>query len=298
MPTSNKLSRLKLVIASLMNQEFPVDKFELIIINDASDDGTSQYLNSLELPFQLRVINNRFKSGRSFSRNCGASLASYDLLLFIDDDVILSPNFLLEHSRQQKILPRVLHGQILNLPYLRYFQDPSEGVFYPHINQQKLKKSQLKKYCISRQDLTENFQSKIAEQSKQSAIEKIIFRFMCFDQKFAWFGFTGGNVSLLKRWFDGVNGFDEGFGLHWGCEDLELGYRLHQKRFKFDYLENAKNYHLAHDRSSFDIEHVVNVDYFYKKHKEELILLFQSFVKRELNSDEFIACATAPTRNT
>ncbi|MBD2830386.1 hypothetical protein ID875_27275 [Streptomyces globisporus] len=38
-------------------------------------------------------------------------------------------------------------------------------------------------------------------------------------------GLCGANTSLPRALFEEVGGFDEGFGLGWGCEDLELGVR-------------------------------------------------------------------------
>lgn len=57
-----------------------------------------------------------------------------------------------------------------------------------------------------------------------------------------WYYFLTGNISFPKSLFMQENGFDMDF-LGYGWEDLELGYRLQQKKIPLKYLKSAINYH-------------------------------------------------------
>jgi GT2 family glycosyltransferase/glycosyltransferase involved in cell wall biosynthesis len=67
--------------------------FELIIVNNASEDGTDILLQSLNYP-HLKIVNN--KANRSFAafNNQGLRLATRPYVLFLNDDVELMPGWL------------------------------------------------------------------------------------------------------------------------------------------------------------------------------------------------------------
>ena len=118
------------------------------------------------------------------------------------------------------------------------------------------------------------------------AIRKILKE---YSKVAGWIGFTGGNVSVSKKWLEHAGGFDENFGLRWGCEDLELGYRLFLKAYPFDYSDRAINYHIAHYRHNFDKEHSETIRYFYNKHGDQNILCLQDFIEGKITRENFIA---------
>lgn len=288
-PTYNKLSRLKLVVASLCNQINFNCNFEVIIIDDNSTDETENFIRQLNVPFALIYYKNKSQQGRAYSRNKGVQLSNYELIIFIDDDVILQGDFIFQHLLIQKKQKCIVHGRIMNLPYLRYFSDPSFGIFYEN-SPNKKEYSSLRKFCISEEAIWNSFNDFIVPQSKIASLEKIINN--CLDGYpglIDWIAFTGGNLSIPKAWFDAADGFDEKFGLIWGCEDLELGYRLFQKKFLFKYADNAINYHIVHYRANYAAEHQINAQYFFEKHNDRKIVLFQEFINKQITKDEFLA---------
>lgn len=61
--------------------------------------------------------------------------------------------------------------------------------------------------------------------------------------RLGWYYFLTGNISFPKSLFDSEQGFSESFK-NYGWEDLELGYRLLEKRkIPLLYLKTAINYH-------------------------------------------------------
>lgn len=82
-PTHNRLEYLKEAIASIKDQI--CKDWELIVIDDASSDGTWQYLSELN-DDRIRVFRQSKNSERSAARNRGLSEAKGQFIMFLDDD--------------------------------------------------------------------------------------------------------------------------------------------------------------------------------------------------------------------
>ena len=83
--TYNRLELLKKVIDGLRNQTYKLDK--IIVVNNASTDGTSQWLSSQG---DLEFINqdNLGSSGGQYSGSVFAYQNGYDWIWQMDDDVV------------------------------------------------------------------------------------------------------------------------------------------------------------------------------------------------------------------
>ncbi len=66
-----------------MDQEF--EKWELIVVNDASTDGTKAILEQIQHS-KIKVIHNETNLERCISRNLGIELAEGDFICFLDSD--------------------------------------------------------------------------------------------------------------------------------------------------------------------------------------------------------------------
>ena len=77
------------LIPALLSQDYP--QFEVVVVNDCSDDETEEFLKDLERreprikPVQLRQHLNFF-NGKKFPLSMGIKSASYDLLILTDAD--------------------------------------------------------------------------------------------------------------------------------------------------------------------------------------------------------------------
>ena len=106
-PTYNRRELLGLAIDSVLNQTY--DNFELLVIDDGSDDGTDEFVASYGNKVRYLYQDNL---GASAARNTGIRAARHDLLAFLDSDdqftseklecqvsaMLREPDFLISHT--------------------------------------------------------------------------------------------------------------------------------------------------------------------------------------------------------
>ncbi|MCT4543320.1 MAG: glycosyltransferase [Vallitalea sp.] len=93
MPTYNRANRLKDTVESVLAQSF--DRFELIIINDGSDDNTGEICTQYaEKEQKIKFINYKKNKGASYARNIGIKESEGEFITFVDDDDIVDKKML------------------------------------------------------------------------------------------------------------------------------------------------------------------------------------------------------------
>lgn len=289
-PTYNKVTRLRLTLLGLQHVE-SLNEVELIFVDDGSTDETLGVLEEFATDLRqaghpsIHVLSG-VNSGRSGARNLGAKKARGEVLIFMDDDLLVHPNFIKAHFlRQQHSDQLVVHGAIFNLPFLKFFKDPVSGEPWEG---QTIRKETLK-YRLEPQLITEGRYDRLKEQARKTKFEKDIYELLSSTQQTAkkngrWISCTGGNLSVRRDTFWNVGGFDTNMGKIWGCEDLELGYRLEQSGCSFVYDEHAVNYHMSHYRAQALLEHTRAIQAFYKKHADPDILLLHEYFEGRIPS--------------
>lgn len=106
--TYNRLALLKRAIASALAQTIPC---EVIIVDDASTDGTQKYIETLETPtegFSLSYCRHEDNQGHSKSVNRGVEAAIGDWIKLLDDDDYLSPHCLEVMSHAISLRPEAV----------------------------------------------------------------------------------------------------------------------------------------------------------------------------------------------
>ena len=122
-PTCNRLDLLKRTLESLEKQSVDSKILQVIIVDDASTDGTMGYLENYKSRYSTEIVLFPKNRGRSATRNAGEKKATGRILLFIDGDMEFGPDLikghLLKHSSKKLvILGRVLYEE--SLPYRGY----------------------------------------------------------------------------------------------------------------------------------------------------------------------------------
>ncbi|MCA1959543.1 MAG: glycosyltransferase [Desulfomonile sp.] len=100
-PTYNRVELLKQTVDSVRRQTFP--DFELIVVNDGSSDGTSEWLDTQP---DIRRLD-RENSGIAASRNAGAAIAAGRWFAFLDHDDLWAPDKLEVQAKFAKENPEV-----------------------------------------------------------------------------------------------------------------------------------------------------------------------------------------------
>jgi len=81
--------------------------FEVIVAADGATDGTIEMAESYKAPFQLRVLRLE-KGGKSTAVNAAIEAAEGSVCLFLDDDVIASPQLVAEHLAANREDPQTI----------------------------------------------------------------------------------------------------------------------------------------------------------------------------------------------
>ncbi|AIQ14195.1 glycosyltransferase [Paenibacillus durus] len=260
MPSYNRCPSNYFSLLSLERQQFPLQEMEVIFLDDGSTDPTPVVYYSIYPEYSFIYVQQLKSRGRSKIRNIGASIAVGHTLLFVDAEMICGPDYIMTHvghhqSEERKIVSGAMRwkciytmtgpeyspeqksamnalyaGHPIAAPIIeRFIQGdqtpvqllPFELMFDPgHLNQ-----------WSSKNDFFE-----IILQTYGS-------RFKLFH--YAWLNLITNNVSMTKRFFDEIGGFEEDFeGFGW--EDWELGYRAARKGAIFIHDDAVINYHQEH----------------------------------------------------
>jgi len=91
-PVRNRPREIEDCLCSLKNLDYPMEKTEIIVVDDASEDNTPQVVAG----FSVQLIELGQRSQASFCRNLGARHANGEILAFIDSDCLADPLWLRE----------------------------------------------------------------------------------------------------------------------------------------------------------------------------------------------------------
>ncbi len=114
-PTRNRKDDILACLASLKENTYP--NYEIIVIDDASDDGTTAEIPK-KFPDVL-LIRNEISEGAPFSRNRGAEISSGEYLFFLDSDTVVDRICIDELTKVFRDYP----SAGLAAPIIYYFED-------------------------------------------------------------------------------------------------------------------------------------------------------------------------------
>jgi GT2 family glycosyltransferase len=199
-PTFRRRDSVRRLIEALDRQDYPADRFEVIVVDDGSGDDTVRTLRSLAPSFALRVLEQPH-GGPGAARNRGVAEATGELVLFLDDDVVPEAGLIAAHVAAHGEIDGVVIGPML----------PPDGWRRP--------------VWIRWEE------NRLLRQYRAMSDG----RWSCTYRQF----YTG-NASLRPALFLTAGGFDVSFVR---AEDVDLGFRLHQRGVKFAFVPTARAWH-------------------------------------------------------
>lgn len=108
-PTYNRKKYLNDTLSSLAKQTWPNDRFEVIVVDDGSTDGTEEIIRN-SFPFALHYVHQQ-NQGDAIARNTGVKHSQAEILVFLDDDMLVDPNYLAHLIKEQQThLSRIIVG--------------------------------------------------------------------------------------------------------------------------------------------------------------------------------------------
>lgn len=202
--TYNRKDMLKKCIEAFRQQTYPEDRYEIVVIDDGSTDGTNKLLEEISKEMaNLRFFSQK-QGGQAKARNLGIPEAKGPLILFTGDDCIPDKKLLEEHNR--------IHQKERNVAVLGFIDWHPDLEVTPFME------------FIAR---THQFTFSIAERERHNVNFSLFYT---------------SNVSVAKDSLLKVGLFDEDF-TGYGYEDSELGYRLYKHGLRIIYNRRALTYH-------------------------------------------------------
>lgn len=252
----------QLAISSLVQQSYPSECYEIIVVDDGSDNcfcADEIVLSSIN--YSCYYLSRTSESCRARARNFGATKAKFDNLIFIDGDQYVNQNLIEKyHEFLQKFSEKlVVLGTRIDL------NEWQSSLLIKNFTDESL--ATLKKVTSRLLDIREDVRLEI---DRDSQMESIL-----------WVVFWSHNFCISKSLFFEVGGFDEDFK-GWGCEDVEFGYRLAQRKKPIKLLDNrVYNIYVGVDNfnSKYE-EYLENALLFFKKHNSIDVLLYFSFYEQ------------------
>lgn len=215
-PTYNRADKLDRCLAALAHQIFPHDAYEVIVVDDGSTDA--------DLPVIIKKWSHRLNfhvfhqknQGQGIARNLGIRHAKGDLIIFLGDDIIVTPTFLHIHDSFHK------KANLHSCPV---------GVLGKIVWDPSLPKTPFMDWVTNGSSIFGRFGGHQFAYEKLDRGEKPDFNF-----------FYTSNLSIPRSLLQ-KESFDPDFH-HYGWEDIELGYRLEKKyNLRLVYAPHALAYH-------------------------------------------------------
>lgn len=129
-PAYNRKSILEKCLEALFNQDYPNDKYEIVLIDDGSTDETDKMVASLDPPCRLRYVRNNKRIGVPKSRNRGIRLARGKYIICVDSDIIVVPEFAQEHLKYHRLYgDGIVNGELIYISSLEQVGKKRKGVW-------------------------------------------------------------------------------------------------------------------------------------------------------------------------
>lgn len=255
-PSFNRANLIYNLLLSLKYQSYPKDKYQIVVVDDFSEDHTLQLIKKVNLK-NLTVIVNKENRGPAYSRNIGWKASEGEIIIFCDSDFIVPKTFVENHAKAHvnnnslavsgmghwnHVLTYDYEKQWspfqmehLENEYLRPFitKRIKQSTNHNLITEKDIKQEMLPSFLIASDN-------PIKEWSKMYEDVIALSGYSLKDFQCPWISFCTGNVSIRRIDLYHLGGFDEEF--HLGYEDWEFAYRFYLEGGRFCFSKKAEAY--------------------------------------------------------
>ncbi len=109
--TYNRLPLLLDLLKDFTYQNMPADEFEVLVIDDGSSSPVAPRIGKLKFPYTIRCFE-QANAGAAVARHRGVLEAQGEIVVFVDDDMHVQPDFLAQHLREHERGLCVVQGHI------------------------------------------------------------------------------------------------------------------------------------------------------------------------------------------
>lgn len=199
-PTYNRRDSVRRSLTALTRQTFPARDFEVIVTIDGSEDGTLEMVSGFHSNYELSYTWEQ-NQGKPSACNRAIRAANGELIVFIDDDMEPTPEFLEAHYESHLKNPGAV---VMGAAPIELEGDSPPVVIY----------------------IADKFNTHLEKISQPG------FKIRIWD-------FYGGNFSIKKVLFSEIGLFDESYKVY-GYEDVEFANRILKSGIKIIYSSDAK----------------------------------------------------------
>jgi GT2 family glycosyltransferase len=207
-PTHNRREKLTRLVESIIGSAYPQENIEIVIVDDASTDGTFVSIQS-KFP-EIRILRNQSERFPSECRNIGIKKSRGDFVFFLDDDNVID-----ENTINELVNSTVKYRGVGLVGPIAYYEKTPEKIFcaggklqYPLL--------------IPANMLQGN--------NKKDVVDEVI---QC--------DYVPNAFMVKKDILEHVGFFDERFSIGW--EEADFAWRLRKRGLRIIVLTRAKVFH-------------------------------------------------------
>jgi len=207
----NRLEALKICLTALSNQTIESDKYEIILVDDCSTDGTKDYWDKIKhTETNIKYIRHEVNQGLASARNSGILNARGEYIIFLDGDIVPESDFIENFLSYHAKYPDENIAVIGNLSFYKNLTENNNIAYF--------------------------VQSRYLGFKTKKEREKLDYSNLPHRY------FAGGIASIPHSTVNEVGLFDATFK-HYGGEDTDYGIRLGHQGVRLIFGASVKAYH-------------------------------------------------------